>query len=65
MEPIQIESESGWIEQFERVADRARRLYRLRSTLGEAAAGRAALNDQIREAESAMRSIGRRLRRSA
>ncbi|MEM1208664.1 MAG: hypothetical protein AAF586_04020 [Planctomycetota bacterium] len=63
MEPIQIENESGLIEQFEVAADRTRRLYRLRSRLGEH--GREALDDQIREAESAMRSIGRRLRRSA
>lgn len=65
MEPIPIESESGLIEQFEVAADRTRRLYRLRSMLSEHAQGRPALDNQIREAESTMRSIGRRLRRSA
>lgn len=65
MEPYDFESETGLIERFEVAADRTRRLYRLRSTLGESASAREALDEQIRQAESRMRQIGRRLRRSA
>jgi hypothetical protein len=62
-------TEAGLIERFEQAADRTRRLHRLRMRLGEDNRAdrrdRDAIDEQIRESEAVMRSIGRRLRRSA
>jgi len=65
MDYLEPQHESGLIEHFEQAADRTRRLHRLRAMLGDGEAGRETLDEQIRRAESMMRSISRRLRRSA
>lgn len=65
MDYFEPQHESGLIERFEQAADRTRRLHRLRAMLGAEEAGRETLDEQIRRAETLLRSIGRQLRRSA